>query len=232
MESKETRPESIRSINEIERVAIVLPEGTTFYDDQRFVAVAWEAAAMREPIRQVIGSHRNSLPFLAPYELVNHLCGDRAMRTVDGSLRVNGQIITPERYLGLWRAALQHPLTATQFTQRYGQQVLLVLGGPVTPLRGQRSSWTSSPFAHFDDFEATYRDRIDYRTDESGEHFEIALDLCEPNAARDAFYAASFIRGTELEKQGQVEVRLQSGHPAKPQTCAVVTQSELFVEAI
>ncbi|QDL38548.1 hypothetical protein [Rhodoferax sediminis] len=154
------------------------------------------------------------------------------MRTVDGSLRVHGQIITPERYLSLWRATLEHPMTAAQFTERHGQQVLLVLGGPMTPLRGQRSSWTSSPFAHFDDFEAAYRDRIEYRTDGGGEHFEIALDLCEPNAARDAFYAASFIRGTELEKQGRVEVRLQPGHPAEPQTRAVVTQSELFAQVI
>lgn len=230
MQSKDIRPEPIRPPNEIERVAIVLPQGTTFYHDQRYVAVAWDIDTGGDTTGQIIGGHHKHLPFLAPYELFSSLCGDRAKRTVDGSLRMNGQVITPERYLSLWRATLAQPVTAAQFTERYGQQVLLVLGAPLAPLRGQRSAWTSSPFAHFDDFESAYHDRIEYRTDGGSEHFEIALDLREPNAARDAFYAASFIQGMRLADQGLVAVRLQPSQPAKPQIRAAVTQPELFSE--
>ena len=105
MHYEESRPGSIRSINEIDRVAVLLPEGTTFYNDKRYVAVAWDEDAQGNPHGQVLGSNRRSLPFLARYELLSTLCSDRAKQTVDGSLRVNDQVITPERYLGLWRAA-------------------------------------------------------------------------------------------------------------------------------
>lgn len=237
MESKKPRTEPIRPVNEVERVAIVLPEGTTFYADLRYVSITWdmdtsEGDAQGNTTGQIIGGHCKSLPFLARYELFSNLCADRAMCTVDGSLRVNGQIITPERYLSLWRATLKHPVTAEQFTERHGQQVLLVLGAPVMSLRGRRSSWTSSPFAHFDDFEAAYQGRIEYRTDEGGERFELALDLREPDAARDAFYIASFIRGANLEDQGLVDIRLQPGHRAGPQANKAAMQPELFAAVI
>jgi len=228
MLSNDNRPAPSRPANEIKRVTIVLPQDTTFYHDQRYVALAWDMDTGGATTGQFIGDHRQRLPFLAGYQLFSKLCGDRAMRTVDGSLRVNGQVITPERYLSLWRATLAQPITAEQFTERHCQQVLLVLGAPLAPLRGQRSAWTSSPFAYFDDFEAAHRDRIEYRTDGGSEHFEIALDLREPNAARDIFYAASFIQEASLEDQGRVAVRLQPGHPTEPQTHAAVTQPELF----
>lgn len=230
MQSKDSRPAPIPPANEIERVAIVLPQDTTFYHDQRYVAVAWDKDTAGATTGQIIGDHRQRLPFLAGYLLFSKLCGDRAMRTVDGSLRMHGQVITPERYLSLWRATLAQPITAEQFTERHGQQVLLVLGAPLAPLRDQRSTWTSSPFAHFDDFESAYRDRIEYRTDGGSEYFEIALDLREPNAARDAFYAASFIQEASLKDQGLVEARLQPSHPVEPQFRAAVTQPELFAE--
>lgn len=228
MQSKDNLSAPIRPANEIERVAIVLPQDTTFYHEQRYLAVAWDKETAGATTGQIIGDHRQRLPFLAGYHLFSKLCGDRAMRTVDGSLRVNGQVITPERYLSLWRGTLAKPITAEQFTERHGQQVLLVLGAPLAPLRGQRSAWTSSPFVYFDDFEAAHRDRIEYRTDGGSEHFEIALDLREPNAARDAFYAASFIQETSLKDQGLVEVRLQPSRPAEPQFRAAITQPELF----
>ncbi len=54
-------------------------------------------------------------------------------------------------------------------------------------MRLRKSGSSSSPFKCFADFESRYAKRIQY--DDQGK-FEIALDLREPGAARDAWYAA------------------------------------------
>lgn len=87
-------------INEVARAAIVLPKDTSFYSSPLFIAVAFDVDA-HSVTPTVLGASRSTLPFLAAYEIFSTLCGDRAMRTVDGCLRVNGDVITPESYLGL-----------------------------------------------------------------------------------------------------------------------------------
>ena len=229
MHHQESGPKTTRPINEIDRVAVLLPRGTTFYNDQRYIAVCWDMDVQGNPCGQILGSNRRSLPFLARYELLNALCRDRAKQTVDGSLRVNDQIITPERYLGLWRAAIAHPVTAEQFTEQYGH-LLLVLRSPVDLLRGRRTPWASSPFRHFEDFEAAYRRRIEYHCTAGIENFEIALDLREPDAARDAFYAASFIYSAGLEEHGLIDIQLQTDGMPETDLCKVTVQPELLME--
>ena len=152
----------------------MLPEDTSFYTDQRFIAVAFDAAT-NGVTHEILGASRPYLPFLATYEIFSRLCGDRAMRTVDGALRTNSETITPERYLGLWRIAIGQPLTPSAFTERYGYAAYAILSGCLDGLCGKRKSWSSSPFETFDDFETTYRDRIAYLDD--GQRFRIELDL-------------------------------------------------------
>lgn len=217
-------------INEVARVAIVLPEDTCFYSDHRFIAVAFHATSTDGTayiVHEILGASRSCLPFLAGYEIFSRLCGDRAMRTVDDALRVNGETITPECYLGLWRTAIGQPLTPSRFTERFGYSIYAVLGGQFDGLRGKRKSWSSSPFETFDDFEAAYRDRIDYLDD--GRCFRIDLDLGLAHAARDAFYLEAFLSSAGQCEGSGTSVVLKPVDPSRmPFAVTPVAQSELF----
>lgn len=182
-------------LNELGRVAVALPAEATLYGDTHFVAIAWDSASDgTEPQPTILGADRQALPYLPRYRLIDLLCGDRAMRTVDGALRVQHRTVTPEAYLGLWRAALQQPLEPAALAERHGLKILVTLGAALAPVRTSRSTWTSSPFATFAEFEATYGARFTGITMADGQPgFELVLDLREPDAARDAFYAESFV---------------------------------------
>lgn len=217
-------------INEVARVVIMLPEDTCFYSDQRFIAVAFDATSadgIAHTSHEILGASRPYLPFLAGYEIFSRLCGDRAMRTVDGALRTNGETVTPERYLGLWRTAIGQPLTPPGFTERYGYAAYAVLGGKFDGLRGKRTSWSSSPFETFDDFEAAYRDQIDYLDD--GRCFRIELDLGLAHAARDAFYLEAFLSSAGQCEGSGTSVVLKPLDPSRMSFAVTpVAQSELF----
>lgn len=213
-------------INEVACVAIALPEDTSFYSDQRFIAVAFDASA-DGVTHEILGASRPTLPFLAGYEIFSKLCGDRAIRTVDGALRANGEAITPERYLGLWRIAIGQPLTPPRFTERYGYAAYAVLGGQFDGLRGKRKSWSSSPFEIFDDFEAAHRDRIEYL--DEGRCFRIELDLRLTHAARDAFYLESFLSSTGQCEGSDTSIVLKPVDPSRtPSAKTPSAQSDLF----
>jgi hypothetical protein len=213
-------------INEVARVAIALPEDTSFYRDQRFIAVAFDAST-DGVTHEILGVSRPALPFFAAYEIFSKLCGDRAMRTVDGALRTNGEIITPERYLSLWRTAIDQPLTPHRFTECYGYAAYAVLGGSFDGLRGKCKSWNSSPFETFDDFEAVYRDRIEYLED--GQSFRIELDLRLAQAARDAFYLESFLSSAGQRDGSNTSIVLKSFDPSRtPSAKTPSAQSDLF----
>lgn len=218
-----TRPQHI---NEVARVAIALPKDTTFYSDQRFIAVAFDATA-NGVSHEILGAARPCLPFFARYELFSHLCGDRAMRTVDGALRINGETIRPERYLALWRVAIGQPLTPTEFTERHGYVAYAALAGNLNELRSKHKSWSSSPFETFDDFETAYHDRIAYVDD--GQRFRIELDLRSEHAARDAFYLESFLSLWSQQEQSASSIVLKVTDPSRPiATAPSSAQPDLF----
>ncbi|HJW56375.1 MAG TPA: hypothetical protein VJ577_13980 [Burkholderiaceae bacterium] len=78
---------------------------------------------------EILGVSCRSLPFLAVDEVFSHLCGDRTIRTVGGTLRINGETVTPERYLRLWWSVIGQAWTPSAFTERYGYAAFAVLGG-------------------------------------------------------------------------------------------------------
>jgi hypothetical protein len=212
-------------VNEVARVAIVLAEDTSFYRDQRYIAVAFDAAASGV-MHEILGASRRSLPFLGGDEIFSHLCEDRAIRTVDGSLRTNGETITPERYLGLWRSAISQPWTPSAFTERYGYAAFAVLGGCLDRLRGKRTCWRSSPFETFDDVEAAHRERIAYLDD--GRRFRIELDLRLAHAARDAFYLESFLSLADQGERSDSSIVLKVIDPSRPSAAISAARSDLF----
>jgi hypothetical protein len=176
-------------INEVDRVVIALPADTTFYSTVHYVAVAFDATS-GAVTPSILGSSQ-CLAFLPRHQIFSALCGDRAIRTVDHHLLVDGKPLTPEHYLGFWRTALQQPCSPDEFAGRRGYALVAVLGGVLEKLRGLSSPWTSSPFAMFDDFEAAYGDKMVLIDD--GRKFLLELDLRQENAARDAFYGEALL---------------------------------------
>ena len=226
MQPADSRQAPLLPDNEIQQAAILLPDDTTIYGDPRYVAVAWTLHPSNDTTAQVLGSQRRCLPFLARHEVVDLLCQDRAMRTVDGGLRVDGRLVTPENYLAQWRRTLGRPMSATQFASQFGVYAVAVFDAPLAPLRGQRSSGSSSPFERFDDLESRYASRMRYR--EGDRAFELVVDLREPTAPRDAFYLESFVFAADLGDAARIELQLmptEEGAPARP------VQPTLFAEA-
>lgn len=107
-----------------------MPDDTTIYGDPRYIAVAWTIHSSNATTAQVLGSQRRFLPFLARCEVVDLLCQDRAIRTVDGGLCVDGHPVPPENYLAQWRRTLGHPVSAAR-------RIRALLDGPVYPAHGQ-----------------------------------------------------------------------------------------------
>lgn len=226
MQPASFRQGPLRPDNEIQQAAILLPDDTTIYGDPRYVAVAWTLHPSNDTTAQVLGNQRRCLPFLARYEVFDLLCQDRAMRTVDGGLRVDGHVVTPENYLTLWRRTLDRPVSAGQFARQFGVYPAAVFNAPLAPLRGQRSSWSSAPFKRFDDLESRYASRMRYG--DGHQAFELVLDLRGPTAPRDAFYLESFVFAADLGDAARIELQLmptEEGAPARP------VQPMLFAEA-
>lgn len=196
-------------LNELARLVVALPLDATLYSSTHFVAIVWDDDA-GVPRPSFLGAPDAGLPYLAPYRLIGDLCGDRAMRSVDGALRVRQRIVTPEAYLGLWRTAMQAPITAQELADRHGLKILVTLGAALAPARLATRVWTCSPFNDFHDFEATYGPRFVLGPTASGASgFELTLDLCEPRSARDAFYGKALVMDRK-DAEGRVHTSLVS----------------------
>lgn len=195
-------------LNELARAVIGLPLDATLYSSPHFVAIVWDDGPTPRP--SILGAEDTALPYFASYQLINRLCGDRAMRTVDGTLRVRQRTLTPEAYLGLWRAAMQAPLTPQELASRFSLKILVTLGAALAPARLASRVWTSSPFESFLDFEAAYGSRFVLSPTASGASgFELTLDLCAPQAARDAFYGRALVTDRK-DAEGHVHTSLMS----------------------
>lgn len=175
--------------NELGRLVVTLPSNATLYSVPHLIGIAIDATP-GAPIATIIGANDTRLRYKAPYVLISTLCSDRAQRVVDHRMVVNGRPVTPECYLGLWRSAVDAASTPQQLAAQHGLSITAVLDGPLAPLFGTAAPWTSSPFPHFDDFYAAYaRNSIK----ESEGRFRLELDLRQEHAARDAYYADSFM---------------------------------------
>jgi len=183
------------TINEHFRSVIALPINVTFYDEIQYIAITWDALNDGlTPRPRILHARAGLLPYLPAYRLIDLLCDDRAKKSVDGTLRVQGRAIRPETYLGLWRTALAEALTPTQFAARWGLRVFLTVGATLEPARSSKCSWTSSPFPTFEAFEALHGSRFLHQLTADGRPgFALTMDLREPDAARDAFYAEALL---------------------------------------
>ena len=219
-------------INEVARAVIALPDDTSFYRDQLFISVAFDAGD-ENMTPEILGGSRSTLPFLAAYEIFSRLCGDRAMRTVDGRLQLGGEAVAPERYLTQWRRAIGQALSPSTFAQRHSLAAYAVLGSRLEELRGERSCWRDSPFKTFAEFEERHCVRIDYPLDDQVQRFRVELDLRVPHAARDAFYLASLLSSARRPVDSTVCTELKAVDPmTEPSGQAGSGQIDLFNQTL
>lgn len=204
-------------INEVRRALVRLPGDATIYGDETFIVVAFdEVAGMVEAT--LLHSKCRHQRFLAQYEVFHLLCDGRAARTVDETVLVEGRPITPERYLRLWRAAFDQALSPAAFEASHGLKLVVLLEGPLAPLRGAAAPWTSSPFRTFEDFFERHRRRIEVL---DGGRFRVELDLGRSQGARDAYYGSSFLSSARGDRDAW-----STTHVIRGVTRA--TQTELF----
>ncbi|WP_406625360.1 hypothetical protein [Acidovorax sp. SDU_ACID1] len=206
--SIENTPAAVKPpLNELARAVVALPLDATFYESPHFVAIVWDGDG-HAAIPSILDTGSAGLPYLPAYRLIDHLCGDRAMRTVDGTLRVRQRIVTPESYLGLWRTAMQCALAPEELATQHGLKIVITLGAALAPARLASRVWSSSPFKDFHDLEATYEARFVLGPTASGASgFELALDLRELQAARDAFYGQAMVMDRR-DAEGRVSASL------------------------
>lgn len=175
--------------NEVGRVVIHLPDDATFYRDRSYLPIAIDLVDGTQ-IPSLLRSDSHGIDYMAGYEIFSALCSDRAQRTVERSLLVDNAPITPEGYLGLWRSAIGNSMPPEAASKTLGIQAVAVLQAPLAAMAGARSSWTSCPFGAFEAFQAKYRRELNASDDGV---FTLELDLARPEAARDAYYAASMV---------------------------------------
>jgi hypothetical protein len=119
--------EATHKVDEVDRIAVRLPDDATFYGTPMFVAIAVDLGC--EGIEPVLLGQHHRLRFLAQYEVMSLLCDDRAQLAVDGQLRCRGARVTPEHYLALWRKALLAPLSAQELYEQHGWSLIARLKG-------------------------------------------------------------------------------------------------------
>ncbi len=184
MKSQITRP-----TDEVGRVVIHLPDDAMFYSHRSYIPVAIDSYdGGQTPTLLRPGDH--GISYMAQYEIFSTLCSDRAQRSVDHSLLVDGMPVTPERYLGLWRAAIAESVDPAVAVSVHGIQAVAVLRAPLAAVSEAKSSWTSCPFGTFARFQAMYGHHFLYGADGT---FSLELDLALPGHAQAAYYAASMM---------------------------------------
>jgi len=216
-------------INEVGRVVVRLSDDATIYGSATYVAIAFDASpGSPERSPSLLSRFPNGLGYQAQYELFYGLCADRAQKTVDGQLVADGRPISPEKYLCLWRQAIEHACSAGALFTDHGLRLVATLRAPLAAMSGKQSPWTSSPFADFEAFHAKHGRSM--AVDAAGV-FTLALDLRGRHAARDAYYGASMLSCAlghdSTDWQARITVhatRASTAHPA-------LFQRTEFVEA-
>jgi hypothetical protein len=117
------------------------------------------------------------LNFPGFHRVMDILCDDRAQRCVDGQLLVNGQgWILPERYLGLWRRALQRPIALPDVAMTLGQSLVAIFDTRLDDMPGVLESPQQ---LRFRTKEEVLRRFVDPQAETDRFHVELALDCQE-----------------------------------------------------
>jgi len=210
------------SLDELDRVVVKVGADVPLYWDH-FVPIVFDRAEDGEARPSLLSKKAHHLAFVTEAAVFSLLCDDRAQRCVDGLLRVNGQPILPERYLGLWRSAFSQPIPLGDLATRYSLRLFAMLSGPLDRLRGAQAPRPDSPFATFDDFESRYAERMIVGTDHM---FALKMDLTEPNAVRDMCFGEEFLLRIRNEAQIVTGIELEVSARSVPVQCSMFSFQE------
>lgn len=217
------------SVNEVDRLAVRLPDDATIYQSPTYIAIAFDAdVSTARPTPKLLQRRPCMLEYQAQYELFSTLCADRAQQTVDAQLLVAGRSITPEKYLALWRHAVANAISLRALFADYGLRIVATLRAPLSAMAGRRSSWTCCPFGTFDAFLARHRPCMKF--DAAGS-FTLHLDLRDPDAARDAFYGASMLSDAFTAGSPECHVAMVLEHTRRHKAQAPLFASTGLMEA-
>lgn len=208
--------------NEVGRVIIHLPADATLYRDRSYLPIAIDLVDGKR-VPSLLRSDEHGIDYMAGYEIFSALCSDRAQRTVDRRLLADAAPIAPERYLSLWRSAIGSSIPPEEAAKTLGIQAVAVVQAPLANMAGARSSWTSCPFGSFEAFQAKYLRELNVSDDGV---FTLELDLAGPEAARDAYYAASMVstrlRHGSTAWRASIELRTSPSRTGEVSLFAVV----------
>lgn len=223
---------------------MALPHDATFYNDTRYVPIVFDAVpdgvqANLLRVRQGLQPRPDEL--LARYEVFARLCADRAQRAAYQSLIVDARVVTPERYLKLWREAVAQAITPTQLHDEHGLSVIACLEAPAMAVRGATCSWTSTPWPTFDELREEFAAQLLGEEESEEESVEaggetsaqarqarrarqvrLELDLRLDRAASAMFYATSMFSRALGYDSDQWQARLElRGAVLRPQPASL-----------
>ena len=171
------------------RLVIHLPNDATLVGWRTYLPVVADHVA-GQTTRSLLRERDRGIDYDAQYSVFSLLCSDRAQRVVDKTLLVQGKPITPERYLGLWRNAIESSVSLDAAARDHGLHPFATLSGPLALLRSTNSSWTCCPFGSFTAFEAKYGEAMQVNSEGN---FTLEIALASQDGARDAYYGASML---------------------------------------
>lgn len=206
-------------INEVNRITLLLPERESSFYSSEFLAIAIDQLAegtAHHLLRYIPGR----LSFMGYKAVISTLCNDRAQRCVDGRLLVEGRPIKPERYIPLWREALQKAVSLKRFCEANRSQITAVITGVYAEMQTRRYQHPSEPFYAFEQIEAHYQQRLQHFADGS---FVLKINLLEP-AALDHISLIDELANREPKARFSIDIEMQT------QETLAATQFTMFPE--
>ena len=231
-------------INETRLVCVKLPANLcpfTSEEQPRYLCIVFDErhgdSMPGSPAQQVLdpqvlnhaGKHAG-LPCLPRYEAVSLACSQRAVDTLDGTLRVAGKRIEPEAYLRRWRKALEEAVTVDQLRGHRLQLVVEFILDPAAPCLSRRPNWINAPFPNLAALLLSRGGLVELAHPRDAELHpgwgQLSLDLSHPDAARDAWWLDDGLDACH----GECRLRIQTLRTSAALAGAAST-SELLADA-
>ena len=220
-------------INETEITCVKLPANvcpTSSVDHPRFLSII----RIQQSSLALLGT---GLPFFPEYEVIARACRERAMLTVDGSLRVNARRIEPDKYLLRWRKALKKAVPISGVIVEFWRCPVAVLEWKHAELLEQiKPRWVEPPYRSFGELLQAHEAQVSSfprradlsEPEDTGANWSatseasatsgtsmrrLQIDLASPNGARDAWWAEDFL-SDRAAANSKVSVRMELRRPS------------------
>lgn len=186
------------AINELDAFCIALPHDVCPHagpDNAMFLPVVND---------ELVGNHtlERHFPIRPASSLISLICAERAVMTVDRSLLVNGAPLSPEKYIGRWRARLANPVPLARLALDKGLRAVAVLQWRHSPEIGARkANRVNPPFNFFSDLLAERGFLTEAVPAASPElHLStLRIDLASDDGARTAWWADDFLCSSAIQ---------------------------------